>query len=273
MGNFRGGDLSAWVDRTSLTRRGIRVIFEQNFVGDLKMGPFISFVLFLSASAGTSGNPADVPRKFGSMISSLRPFGLEVLERTEVEVAWRGWRVRARKFGDERYGEFQVALDKATSLGRKVKFGLRLRAVAVDMEGFGRRMGICLDLGLSGALSGGWSLGLSAGNPLGSKVGGERLSQDLRMEVSYAGDVKLKAGVEKEVHFPPIFWAEVAYPAAEGLCLYTGASGQEVWAGVGVSLGRFLLVYRTGYHQALGTSQGICLGYGYDLEEVRDLRL
>lgn len=235
------------------------------------MGPFVSFMFFLSAFAWD--NPADVPRRFGLKVSTLRPFGLEALERTEVEVAWRGWRTRAWKFGDERYGEFQVALDRATSLGEKVSFGLRLRAVAVDIEGFGRRMGLCLDLGLSGALFGAWSFGLSAGNPLGSKVGGERLPQDLRMEVSYAGDVKLKVGVEKEVHFPPIFWAEVACPAAEELCLYTGASGHEVWAGVGVSFGRFLLVYRAGYHRALGISQGICLGYGYDLEEVGDFRL
>lgn len=248
-----------------MTRKRIRVIFGQN-----KMGPLASFMFFLSALA--SDNPADVPRKFGLKISSLRPFGLKALERTEVEVAWRGWRARAGKFGDERYGEFRVALDKATSLGRKAKFGLRLRAVAVDVEGFGRRMGLCLDLGIC-CTSGAWSLGLSAGNPSGSKVGGERLPQDLRMEVSYAGDVNLRAGVEKEVHFPPIFWAEVAHPVAEELCLYTGASGQEVWAGLGVSLGRFLLVYRAGYHRALGTSQGICLGYGYDLEEVGDFRL
>jgi len=226
------------------------------------------------ASGGAFDNPAEVPWGFAWRTSVLRPFGLKALERAEVGVAWRGWAVGVRRFGDARYRESQIAVAQALSPRKDLRVGLRLRAVEVQLRGFGERWAFCVDGGLSGALSEAWTLGLSVDNPLGARMGRERLPQVLRMEVAYRpGDVTLRAGVEKEVRFPPLFWAVAAYPIVRRFWLSSGASGQEVWVGMGFSIEQFFLVYRAGYHPALGISQGFFIGSGYAIEEGRDIRL
>jgi len=240
------------------------------------LGLAVSFLLVLQRPAfgGLSDNPADVPCNFAWRTVLFRPFGMKALERLELGVAWRGWWFGVSRFGDARYRESQVAAAWATSPGKDLRVGLRLRAVEVCIKDFGRRWAFCLDGGLSGLLSEAWSIGISLDNPLGFRMGRETLPQVLRMEVAYRpGDVTLKAGVEKEVHFPPLFWATATYSAAQGFVLYSGASGQEVWAGMGLCTKGFFLTYRAGYHPALGISHGICVGSGYDIEESGNIRL
>jgi len=176
-------------------------------------------------------------------------------------------------FGYTVYSEKKAGLAFAKKLGEKISAGVQLDYMNTffNDEFYGSRSSFAVEGGILAEPIKNLRIGVHVFNPSKAKIaeyGDERIPVIMRFGASYkfSEKVLVSSEVEKDIDYKNVFKAGVEYHPIDVLYIRGGISSNPSLScfGFGLKLKQFLIDVSTQYHEVLGFSPQVSLGYEFN---------
>lgn len=172
-------------------------------------------------------------------------------------------------FGFSAYRETQVAGTYAISLFERFSLGAKVNYAGISIQDYGNSSAIFVDVGINTALSNELSVGISAYNVNRARIKTTTLEEDLPTQLSVgiaykpSDKVLFVADVQKVIDQPESFRGGIEYQLVDILAIRLGVSSEPLtWnTGIELALNNLALDVTFGYHERLGFTPYLSLGY------------
>lgn len=171
-------------------------------------------------------------------------------------------------YGYEIYNEQKIGIAYGKKLGEKFNIGVQLDYLNTFISELGSKKNVTFEAGILAKLNKQLFLGAHVFNPVKVKINDyedERIPAIMRLGMAYrfSRKVLLSVETEKDIYFKPIFKTGIEYQPVEILYLRTGLSTDPTFFtfGFGLVLKKWKLDFAASYHQTLGVTPHISLGY------------
>ncbi|MBL7138099.1 MAG: hypothetical protein ISS17_04955 [Bacteroidales bacterium] len=174
--------------------------------------------------------------------------------------------------GFQLYNEFKAGIAYARKFGKRFSAGVQLTYFRVQVaEGYGSKGMVSCEIGFMYRPDRAWTIGLQVCNPIPIKLTShpdEQLPLLFRLGASYnlSGKVLILLEGEKDLEHPLVaktgLEVRLAKPVYGRIGVLMGPF--MVTGGIGVTLGRMVVDFATGYHMVLGFSPAISIGYSFN---------
>jgi len=172
-----------------------------------------------------------------------------------------------KRFGDNLYNESVIGIGAAHRLDF-VSLGLKANILQVAIDELGSKTNVALEFGGLVHVNDEITVGANIFNLNQAKIANyndERFSTVLKAGLTYHPSDKLFATIEaeKDVEYKHNVKVGLEYFVIEKLAVRTGFStlNQNISFGLGLKLNKFDIDYALSYHNQLGVSNAISLGY------------
>jgi len=179
-------------------------------------------------------------------------------------------------FGFGGYSESRIGLTYATTLFERLSIGAKINYTRFAIPDYGAKSALFADVGINCILSKHISVGFSISNATRSELLrdlDEKIPTTIDAGLAYqlSDKVLIVADVEKQVNFPVSFRGGVEYAVAKFLRVRAGASTQPVTlnAGFGVNVKALNIDFANTFHQYLGYTPSLSLGYKFGKTEEK----
>jgi hypothetical protein len=176
-------------------------------------------------------------------------------------------------FGYEQYNEQKVGLSYARKLASNFSLGLQVDYLATRIPDYGMANNLTVELGFLYKINETVSVGGHVYNPIRAKLkSGDYLPTIFDFGLAYAPSkqLQLHAQVQKHMTQPLSARFGLEYSPIDMLALRVGVSTAPIQAsfGVGVLFQGLRLDIASAYHQILGFSPGLSLGYAIQKQKA-----
>lgn len=197
-------------------------------------------------------------------------FGLKELQTVSIAGAvknnWGTLGFGISRFGGKLFNQQVVGVGFSNQLGI-VSFGVKADLFQTNIEGFGKGNSLLISFGGVAELGPKLFLGAHISNANRGKISRqsqERLPSAIQMGISYfpSNSLKLFLELEKDLEIKPVLKSGLEYILKDVFSLRAGVKSNpgDLFFGIGLSPGKFVIDYAFGQNLALGSTNHLSLG-------------
>ena len=197
-------------------------------------------------------------------------YGLKELQTVSIAGAfkqnWGTLGIGISRFGGKLFNQQTLGLGFSNQLGI-VSFGLKAELFQTNIEGFGTASSVLVSFGGLAELGPKLFLGAHVSNVNRGKISRqsqERLPSAIQMGISYfpSNSLKLLIELEKDLEVDPVLKTGIEYILQDLVSLRAGIKSKpgDLFFGIGISPGKFIIDYAFGQNLALGSTNHLSLG-------------